>query len=1030
MIRICTALTLIMLAAALMMACRSDGSTDLQSEVKPVPTFTATLFPTARATVAPIQVPTATPTPVPSATFAPTQPATATSTATPVISPTLIPMSDLSITPEESLEESDKSESQTGVVHPSVNTMADKTFVGEFHNLEANWNGQIHLEVQGNTVYSSLQSVRSPVQYFARQQPEVLFTVPEGFRPAVTITWEVNGQPVGTNGQLDPALQNLWVFRLQVDKDGHVRYVDDPGVDGVGFLRYHTALAWPLAGTDPEVCARSWASRSRILAALAKLEGHALTCDQVGWEHLTRIRTWSSQELVTIQRYYQRPVVWQWLPKLETRERPSTQHSFENLYLWPPLPFWNDNPPISREFLSIKPGDLLGLTNLTELQIEFGERSPLHPRLLAHTPRLTSLSVAQEESSGRSNMVPLPEDFLAYTPILRRLSLGRFSDDILADWTASTLGQTPHLTSLSLELRKPTVQVSNLLHQSPRLNHLSIHGLDEPLSEDFLAEMPNLSNLSVAGTFNPCEIPVLRLPTSLTEFALRIVVEGYQVKCFANSWIVQAGVVTELRVALHGLGNIESHMLPLLPTLTHLTVDVGNITLFPSRLLPRLLENVPNLTRLHLHQGQEDPRPIAQRDSSLFSLPGSLLAGTPNLIELSLELPYRVHELPAELLAPVPSLKRFRLHGLRLKTIPHGMFDSQHQLTDVSIELCDLDVLPEDFLVHTGHLRSLFLGTNSYGCYSGLERPGPKFLPAHFLSYTPQLTHLWLGFKALEELPPSFLAHVPRLQHLELEYSYGKHGKYTYALDSLPAGFLENSPNLTYLDLWPIVKLTALPKEFLRESARLKYLYLDANGVSTLPINFLTQTPQLKLLELDARNVVQLPQGFLFDTPQLSYLMLDVNQVDLIADGFLSNVPRLGYLDMRAENLTELPEGFLAQSPRLTILGLGMPNLETPPSPGDALWETLKATSVRVKVIETTKVRIEVEGSETYCQSDGILLEPGQILEVTGRELDDEGNTLLHVYHWHTVGLFFNWYERGFCNFPVDARYTEPTLDV
>ena len=171
-------------------------------------------------------------------------------------------------------------------------------------------------------VYVSFSTARSPVQYFAREQPEVLFTIPEGFRPATDITWDITAWHVQSDGTLHPTRRDPHAFRMSVDTEGRVRYVDDPGVEGVGYLRYHSALAWPLAGTDPLVCERGREIKERILAALVDLEHGVLSCDQVDWDHLSHIRTWSSQEPITIQPYYQRPSVWRWIPEPSSRESP------------------------------------------------------------------------------------------------------------------------------------------------------------------------------------------------------------------------------------------------------------------------------------------------------------------------------------------------------------------------------------------------------------------------------------------------------------------------------------------------------------------------------------------------------------------------------------------------------------------------------------------------------------------------------------------------------------------------------------
>ncbi len=193
---------------------------------------------------------------------------------------------------------------------------------GTYLNLAEHHAGEFRLRHDERAVYVSFSTARSPVQYFAREQPEVLFTIPEGFRPATDITWDITAWHVQSDGTLHPTRRDPHAFRMSVDTEGRVRYVDDPGVEGVGYLRYHSALAWPLAGTDPLVCERGREIKERILAALVDLEHGVLSCDQVDWDHLSHIRTWSSQEPITIQPYYQRPSVWRWIPEPSSRESP------------------------------------------------------------------------------------------------------------------------------------------------------------------------------------------------------------------------------------------------------------------------------------------------------------------------------------------------------------------------------------------------------------------------------------------------------------------------------------------------------------------------------------------------------------------------------------------------------------------------------------------------------------------------------------------------------------------------------------
>ena len=223
-------------------------------------------------------------------------------------------------------------------------------------------------------------------------------------------------------------------------------------------------------------------------------------------------------------------------------------------------------------------------------------------------------------------------------------------------------------------------------------------------------------------------------------------------ECLVDSWLLQVSSLDNLRVDLFGLESLNTETLPHIPMLTELTLDVGSLDTLP----PRLLSNLPNLARLHIQQS-----PNGHDIDAPFELPDGLLVDTTKLVDLSLELPSRLYHVPPGLLRSVPNLKRLRLHGLRLTTLPLGWLENQNQLTDLSIEFCDLENFPEGFLANTPHMRTLFLGTQSYNCNRGVDQPVPQYLPANFLSHTPELTHVWLGFWQLETLPQHFWPMYP-----------------------------------------------------------------------------------------------------------------------------------------------------------------------------------------------------------------------------------------------------------------------------
>ncbi len=114
---------------------------------------------------------------------------------------------------------------------------------GEFDNLAAHHQGTYQLAKGGVYVSARLSSSSSPVQYYARVHPAPLFTVPEGYRPAVTVTRTVVGTAVHADGT-DTEARTEHVFRVRISPDGDVTYLDAPALDGVGYLRYAFETAW------------------------------------------------------------------------------------------------------------------------------------------------------------------------------------------------------------------------------------------------------------------------------------------------------------------------------------------------------------------------------------------------------------------------------------------------------------------------------------------------------------------------------------------------------------------------------------------------------------------------------------------------------------------------------------------------------------------------------------------------------------------------------------------------------------------
>ena len=172
-------------------------------------------------------VATFTPVPTPAPTFTPT--------STPTLSPTPIPtpIPTLSLTPT-------STPTLTGPPTPTPS----RTRSGAYDNLAEHSDGRYALQLAGARVAATFTTARSPVQYWAREVPQPLFTVPEPFRPPYSVLRTAEGTPVLADGTPDPDHPDPRRFLLRVEPDGTVHYVDDDHVEGVGHLAYALDTVW------------------------------------------------------------------------------------------------------------------------------------------------------------------------------------------------------------------------------------------------------------------------------------------------------------------------------------------------------------------------------------------------------------------------------------------------------------------------------------------------------------------------------------------------------------------------------------------------------------------------------------------------------------------------------------------------------------------------------------------------------------------------------------------------------------------
>ena len=141
--------------------------------------------------------------------------------AVPTFTPTVTPIPTPTVAP-----------TFTPTVTPTPTTVQGE---GVYANLVEHHNGSYRLQRRGDRVEADLVTTRSAVQAWAQPPLQVLFTLPPAFRPPFPILRRGVGQPVRADGSPDPAQPDPRPFRLQLEPDGAVRYLDlDKGIPPQG----------------------------------------------------------------------------------------------------------------------------------------------------------------------------------------------------------------------------------------------------------------------------------------------------------------------------------------------------------------------------------------------------------------------------------------------------------------------------------------------------------------------------------------------------------------------------------------------------------------------------------------------------------------------------------------------------------------------------------------------------------------------------------------------------------------------------
>ena len=699
--------------------------------------------------------------------------------------------------------------------------------------------GTYGLQRRGHTVHGFLHSTRAALG------SEILFTVPEGFRPVEPVLLEIpdvwvvpHTGPLIATGVPEPTLQ------IRITPEGAVRHTGHgslTGPDAEDFVAYELAATWQTA--DPpqpasagaagdtagsDLCSRHLVVQGAVLEALGRGYRAGPACAAVTGaelatvDHLALIlgighaplqrRDFAGLSGLTRLSLDAPDLLLRWWPPDLLAEVPA----LEDLHLYlrhnrPDLPFELDQAlmqalPLLSDIEIMPTHEKWGYPH----QLPSGLIGNRVRAFLAYTPELRQLSVVGDFHT-------MPADLLAATPHLRRLTLkGRFWDEYGGWVVPNSWSGIP----------------KGLLAPVPGLTHLTMYGNLENLSPAFLEPVPHLQYLVLLGHSLPPHWPS---------------------------------------------NDVLSAMLVATPHLQHLSL-MGGWWTEPSA---DLLETVPGLRSLHLVFGVSHPK-----NPTKMRLPVGFLAPVPRLARLNLYWDVR-DVLPRDLLHHTPDLLELTVSDWLHPTEDFLQFVPRLRELRGPVRLTPATVMPppqvqhmtiyvsgahwpEELLAQLTQVTALELLFDY--CYGA---PSPPVLPV-LPGQLSRLTSLTIDVDCLEELPVELLAPVPQLTALTLKVN---------SLEELPVELLAHVPQLTALTL-DVNSLEELPVELLAHVPQLTALTLKGDSLEELPVELLAPVPQLTTLTLESDSGPGLPAELLRYTPDLQHLVLEFGAV-----GHLSGLP-------------------------------------------------------------------------------------------------------------------------------------------
>ena len=369
-----------------------------------------------------------------------------------------------------------------------------------------------------------------------------------------------------------------------------------------------------------------------------------------------------------------------------------------------------------------------------------------------------------------------------------------------------------------------------------------------------------------------------------------------------------------------------------------------------------------------------------------------------NLSAWDLRGDYKITDLQANDFSGLTSLRKLRLWGNSLTTLPPGLFRDLGALEELRLDGNSLTALPESLFRGLSALQRLDLNGNSLtslpeGVFRGLSALKTLRLDENSLTALPRsvfrglsaLEGLTLQDNSLSQVSEEVFRGLSALGGLVLEGN---------ELTSLPPGVFRGLTSLLHLNLGKN-SLAALPEEIFRGPSSLQVLFLFGNSLTTLPERVFHGLRDLELLSLWENSLSELPKGIFIGLDSLEDLNLRANDLDSLPRGIFDDVlDTLTYEDPRGLQLDPGLKAFAV------ISRWGQTVVE-----GD----TVKATVILTRPLPVTvRVPYTMEGTLTadeYAElspepDDGLIFLAGETSREIVLRLRTDGNSRQDTVRW------------------------------